>query len=228
MNVFLKFNRGVKAFRVAIIFGLLAFGSIGFAYQSLISTGDMLSPGQYGASLETQFVTQNNSGANLVGRFDGAYSRDLNYRAELGFGSTDFHASGMVKWIPFPDVDKQPAIGLMGGLGYAQYDDNSEVSLKAYPLISKRFIVDIGEIVPYASLPIGIRSYGGETLVPVQFTAGSELKTLYFKDLTFFAEIGFNLSNSFSYISFAALYRFGDSTDSVGNGTTGGDVSGFN
>ena len=227
MNEVSKLKDSAKVFRVAVLFGLISFGANAFGYQSLIATGDMLTPGEYAASLETQFVTQNNSGANLVGRFDGAYNRDLNYRAEVGFGSTDFHMGGLVKWVPYPDVEKQPAIGLMGGIGYAQYEDNTEISIKVYPLISKRFIIDIGEIVPYASLPVGISSYDGETFVPVQLTGGAELKTLYFKDLTFFAEIGFNLSNSFSYISFAALYRFGDSTTSVGNGTSGGDVSGF-
>lgn len=214
-----------------------AFSANTYAYFGTVTTGDMLVPGQYSGGLETQFVTNEDSGANLVGHFEGALNEDFNYLAELGFGTTDFHSSARLKWVPFPDVDRQPAIGLIGGLGYSQYDDSSELSFRIQPIVSKKFVTDIGDLIPYVSLPVGVRSYDDETFSPVQLVFGAELKTLYFKNLTFFGEVGFELSDAFTYISFAGVYRFGDGIGGVSSGGSSKprpsqgqpeDVSGFN
>src|SRR5690606_13854627 len=104
-------------------------------------------------------------------------SDDSNVRGIIGFGTTDFQVGGFYKWVPIPDVEGQPAIGFAAGVLYARTEGLNDLSLRFHPLISKQYQIDWGEITPYGSIPIGIRSIDGETDVPVQAVIGAELKT---------------------------------------------------
>lgn len=189
---------------VAILF----FTPQAWAFYSVMDTGDLLDPGHYRVGAETQFITNEDSGVNLVSRFDMGLNEDSNLRAELGFGTTDLHLGAFYKWIPIPDYEQQPAIGFSSGVVFAQYSGHTELSLRFHPIVSKGFEVEFGKITPYASLPFGLRSYDDDTDVPVQLALGSDL---YFSQLDlwhFKAEIGFDLSEAFTYISFGATLDF--------------------
>lgn len=175
------------------------------AYYSVMDTGEIIPEGRYKLGLESQFITDDDSGINLVGRFDHWVSEELNFQGLLGFGEVDLHAGGFVKWIPFPDFDEQPAIGLKAGMLYAREDGVNELSFRLYPLISKTFTSNIGEWTPYASLPIGFRTIDGETDVPVQLAFGSQWKTDHFENLQFVGEVGLDVSDAYTYISIGAV-----------------------
>lgn len=178
------------------------------AFYSTMDTGDVLPEGKYSIGAETQFITNNDSGANLVTRFDGGISEEAGFRGELGFGTTDLHLGAFFKWIPIPDYDQQPAIGITSGLVFAEYSGHSEVSLRFHPIISKGFATEFGKITPYGSLPFGLRSYNDDTDVPVQMTLGSELFFSQIPLWRFKGEVGFDLNDAFTYISIGASLDF--------------------
>lgn len=188
-----------------------------FAYLSTVDTGDLLEEGKNQVIVEGQFVTDPDGGANFVGRFDGAIDDSTGWRALLGFGSTDFEVGGFIKWIPIPDVDDQPALGLLAGVLYSRDFGDSELAVRVHPIVSKKFSLEIGDLTPYASIPIGFHSRGekriyddgdeqDKNIFPLQLTAGTFFKPKSFENLRFGAELGFSLSEANTYFSiFGAL-----------------------
>lgn len=175
------------------------------AYYETLTTGNLLERGQYAATGSGQFITSGDDGFNVVGMLDSGLTADSNLRAVVGFGTTDFHLGGYYKWVPIPDVDNQPAVGIMGGVVYARHEQFDELSLRFHPLISKAFEVEVGDITPYASLPFSLRSVDGDFDVPLQAVVGAELKTFHYENIKFISEIGFDVSKSFTYFSIGMI-----------------------
>ncbi len=192
--------------RSLVIFLVSVLSAPAFAYYTFQDTGSLLAPGQYAVGGELQFRTSDDSGVNILGRFDGGWRDDLNYRAIVGFGDTDFQAGGFVKWVPIPDYDNQPAIGLSVGGLLATYESNTEFSLRLYPFISKQFDVEVGQLTPYASLPLGLRTYDGDSDNTTQLILGTKYVHPEMKGAHYFAEIGFDLDDAFSYFSVGATF----------------------
>lgn len=190
----------------AVTLGFIAPQS--WAFYSTMDTGEVLEQGKYQIGAETQFITNNDSGANLIGRFDGGISEEAGFRGEVGFGTTDLHLGGFFKWVPIPDYQDQPAIGITSGLVFAEYSGHSELSVRFHPIVSKGFTTEFGKITPYGSIPFGLRSYDNDTDVPVQLTGGSELHFNEIPLWRFKAEVGFDLNDAFTYISLGASLDF--------------------
>lgn len=185
------------------------------AYFSTVDNGEVLKEGQFQAMFAPQIIFNNYDGGNYVGRLDMGLSEGLSARGILGFGKVDFQIGGMVKWIPFPDTTSQPAIGGEAGLIVARIGSRTQYNLRFHPLLSKRIETEIGDVIPYGSLPIGVTVNSGvvdETFVPVQLVGGAELRPLEMKNWSFFGEVGVNLTRSFGYVTAAIAYRFDDTS----------------
>ena len=196
----------------ALATATISFARPALAYFSTIDTGDLVAPEHYRASIEPQLILNNYDGGNVVGRFDAGLNRDSSVRGILGFGKVQYDAGAMYKYVPFPDVGQQPAIGGEAGIDFARVNGQSEISLRFHPLISKRFDTVYGDITPYGSLPIGITNRGDETFVPIQVSGGAMWTPDGHKDMHVFGELGLNVSRAFSYVSVALAYDFDDST----------------
>jgi hypothetical protein len=177
-----------------------------FAFYTFQDTGDLLKEGQMRWATEVQFITSGDDGANIIGRLDKGYSEEVNLRFEAGVGTTDYVFGGYVKWVPFPDFDKQPAIGFQGGVHVASFEDETELALRFTPFASKEFDTDIGLLTPYAALPFAFRSYNDESDIPLFFTLGSRYRHPEFQHCDFTAELGFDVSDAFSYLSIGAIF----------------------
>ncbi len=182
----------------------LALGQPAHAYYSTLDNGNMLKPGHYRMLGEVQFVTEGDSGMNLSARLDGAINEEMGWRGQFGFGTTDFFGGGFVKWVPIPDIDRQPAVGLLGGVLYARHSRVDQLSLRVHPFISKAFVVEFGEFTPYAALPFGLRNTEDDTELTIQLALGSEFKPNAWKHIGLFAEIAFDVREAFPYFSLAA------------------------
>lgn len=182
------------------------------AYFSTIDTGDVIAPGTFQASLEPQLILNRYDGFNMVGRFDTGINEESSVRGILGFGKVDFQIGALYKYIPFPDAGNQPAIGAEAGIIYARVNGETEFSFRLHPLVSKRLETEIGDLTPYVSIPLGITSRKDETIGPVQFVAGAELRPLNYQSISFFGELGLNVAKSFSYVSAAVAWRFDEDT----------------
>ncbi len=194
--------------KIALLFFSMALSAPLWAYNTTLDTGRLLQEGHYKLGLESQFVTSGDDGINVAGRFDGPINDELNWRAQAGVGTTDGFLGGYIKWIPYPDLEKQPAVGLIAGVQYARFSGLDELALRAHPLVSKQFNLDLGEVTPYASLPIGLRSLDGETDLTVQFALGSEFRPQAWEKIRLMAELAFDVRKSFSYFVVGASLEF--------------------
>lgn len=179
-------------------------------YFSTIDTGELVSPTQYQMILEPQLILNKYDGINMIGRLDTGLNESSSIRGILGFGKVDFQIGGMYKYVPFPDTDKQPAIGGEVGAILARVNGQTEFSVRIHPLISKRLETEVGDVIPYASLPLGVTTKPDKTFVPVQIVGGAEFRPLNIANLSLFTELGINITEAFSYISLAAAWRFDD------------------
>lgn len=178
----------------------------GFSYYTFQDTGDLLAPDRYAVGAELQFRTSKGSGTNLMGRFEGSIDDEWNYRGYVGLGDVDVVVGGHAKWVPIPDYENQPAMGVtMGGL-IASYESDTEFSARVTPFTSKSFEASFGQLTPYAALPVGVRTFDGETDSTLQLTLGSRFIHPEMLGAHYFGEVGFDLNNTFGYISFGATF----------------------
>src|SRR5690606_19036330 len=90
----------------------------------------------------------------------------------------------------------------------------SEFTLRLEPLVSKRFATTFGYLVPYGSLPVGLkhRTKGNDKNdLAIQLVGGTEIAVDKLQGVRFMAEAGVELDHAFNYISLAAIFDFDDS-----------------
>lgn len=204
-----------KLVSAALLIATISFSQLANAFYTFQETGDLLAPDRYAVGTELQFRTSNGSGVNILGRVDGGFSDEWNYRGFIGLGDTDFQVGGHLKWVPFPDFEKQPAIGVTFGGHIASYavgdrGSKTEFALRTMPFISKSYEAEVGQFTPYASLPLGLRTYDEETDATVQLALGTRFIHPEMLGAHYFAEVGFNLDNVFAYISVGANFPLND------------------
>jgi hypothetical protein len=187
-----------------LIILLLSLGPLLANAYSTLDHGNVTPPRTYRGMLELQGAT----GLNVVGRMDMGIDESSGVRAILGTGATALQWGLYYKWVPIPDYRKQPAMGLLGGFTVTQMDGKSAVTMKVHPMISKRLTSDIGDVVPYISVPVGIRFSDGKTTVPVLLALGAELQANYLNKFSLWIEGGANISNAEGYISLAGSHAF--------------------
>jgi hypothetical protein len=183
-----------------------------FALYTFMDSGDMLEAGRYATGTELQAITSGDEGINFLGKIDGGLNDEFNFRASVGTGHTDFQIQGLLKWVPIPDTDSQPAIGISTGLLWARYefkraDTENEFTVRVIPFVSKRFETENrGVITPFAALPFGIRDYGSESDVPFNLVLGSKYAHPDVTGVTFIGELGLDIDESFDYVTIGAIF----------------------
>ncbi|MNS56561.1 hypothetical protein D3C72_894230 [compost metagenome] len=186
------------------------------AYLSIAESGEVLPRDKYQIGLEPQFLTNRGGGFNANVFFDAPINDATSARVSLGGGEIDFNAFASVKYIPFPDVDNQPAIGIRGGVGIAREDSENWLVAQAAPLISKKFDTEIGMTVPYIAIPFNFLNTKEENYTGSNIVFGSELHYNEAPNVKFGAEVGAELNKSYSYISIFASFPF-DSSKGFGH-----------
>ncbi len=194
---------------LVLSFAFLLLSVPAFAYNSVIQTGDVVDPGAFQAAIIPQVIFNRFNGVNADLVLDVGVDNGSSARGLIGIGSgVDFEVGGLYKYVPFPDTERQPAIGGEFGIVFARTVGKSEVDLRFNPLISKKLETEVGDFSPYLSLPIGVAIRDGETLLPIQLAVGTELRLLSTPSLSFFIEGGFNVYQAFGYMSGAVAWRF--------------------
>lgn len=186
------------------------------AYLSIAESGEMLPQGKYQVGVEPQFLTNKGGGANLNVFLDTAISESMSARIAMGAGAVDFNAFASVKYMPFPDVDNQPAMGIRVGAGLARDEDQNLLQLQVAPLVSKKFDTEYGLAVPYLAVPFTFLNTKEENLVASNLSIGSEFHYVDWNQVTVGAEAGVDLNKSYSYISIFATFPF-ESQKGFGN-----------
>lgn len=191
---------------------LIFFAQASHAYYSVLDNNELLTKGNYKLTGTGQIFTDEGGGVDLSTRFDAAINEDFGVRGILGFGEVDFFAGAMLRWVPIPDIENQPAVGVHTGLIYGNDGDYRDFTVRIEPVVSKVFDQNGTIFTPYASLPLGIRFRDGEyeddTDLVWQLVAGSQLQLPAFKKLQFIGEIGLDLNKAPSYINLGAVLYF--------------------
>lgn len=196
----------VTASFIATVLSLVCYPFSSHAFYSVHETGDLLKPEQMQIGGELQLITNNDEGVDLVGRFDKGFDEDRNLRFEVGTGTTDFFLGGYVKWVPYPDFEKQPALGVNFGAHYAHYESNNELTLRAIPFASKKIESTDGDFTPYVSLPLGLGTYDDDSVTPLQIVFGTRYHHPDFAHCDFSAELGIELNDAPTYFSISAIF----------------------
>jgi hypothetical protein len=197
-------------FSTAALLALSALSSSALAYMSVLDTGEIPQPGVVKATGAAQLRTDQ-SALNVNAIMDLGLSDEYGLRGLVGGGSTDFYLGALLKWMPIPDTDGQPAIGFNAGLLFARDEGNRDLNFRFEPLVSKKFVSDQATFTPYASLPLGIRNREvrgakNKTDLTTQFVVGTQFHMENWQDLHAIAEVGVDIADALSHISIGVVY----------------------
>lgn len=179
------------------------------SYLSLGESGEILAGKDYQIGLAPQIITNNDSGLNAGAFLDAVWTDSMSSRFMLGAGEVDFYTSGSLKYIPFPDFERQPAMGIKASLWYAREGSINITTFHLAPMVSKKYQTsEYGTLVPYAAYGISFYSADGESENGHQFFIGTDWKSPYVENVNFTAECAFSLQDSTSSISVFASIPF--------------------
>ena len=201
------FSQLIRSFGLGVVSMVMAGTS--WATQGFLDTGDILETGRHRAQAGLVGATSGDTGMDFFARFATPIHRDAEIQAELGAGgSSDVFAGAYIKYVPFPDFGRQPAVGVRAGYGFTQYTGESASAFQVQPLVSKLWPSELGEFTPYFALPISITNRDDESFIPMQAVIGSAFKPNQLEKVNFKLEYGMNVIRSFNYIGFSAEVLF--------------------
>lgn len=197
---------------VRSLFVLTFISSLSLAnYLSIGESGEILNKGNYRLGASLQSSSAGRGGLNVGTFVDMGMSDDMSARFLFGVGSIDFHLGGSFKYIPFPDFENQPAIGLKASAWLARISDTSTTAVQISPLISKKVDIKKVELTPYFAVPVSVIFTKNTSVTGSQFVVGSEYQHPELENVLFSGEIALNLNNSESGFAIFASIPF-DST----------------
>jgi len=204
-------NKTQKLIQIIGIFASAFFLSrISHAFLTLHETAEILPANYYKIGLAPQAVLSDGGGFNLGFYVDTHIDGDLDGRIEFGGGNTDFWTQASVKWVPFPDVDKQPAMGGRVAVIYARDEEKNYMGFQITPIFSKKADTRYGDMIPYVGLPITWFSSKSRSYTSTQFTVGAEWFNVNNKQIG--SEFNLNLNNALTSVSVYFNFPFESST----------------
>lgn len=195
-----------------IFISTLFLAKTSFAYLSLSETGELIKENNFRIGVAPQFILTgggaSKSGESNAGVFlDLPIQPDMNARINVGSGSTaDFWTSASLKWVPYPDYKKQPAIGGRAAFIYARKNSSTTYNLQLTPIFSKIIESQWGKLVPYAGLPLTFSFGGSKNTSAIQFVVGAEW--IEKPDYQVGAELDMSLSEAPTAITFHVNFPF--------------------
>jgi len=197
---------------LSLIFVIL-YSTSCLAFFSLMDTTQLKKQGEYKILGEGQILFDDPKGFNLNSRFSTGLSEESEIQFEAGLGSIDYYMGAFWKWIPFPDTNEQPGLGLRTGATFANINNYSTYGFNVTPMISKMIDSDFGRFTPYGGIQMGLQKNTNDTFFSMQATIGLEWTPSAWdhpqiKDFNFMLEYGVEVDDSFDYLSFGASYNF--------------------
>lgn len=200
-NKFFKWIQIISIFATAFILSRYSH-----AFLTVNETAEILPENYYRLGVAPQLIVSDGGGFNAGFFADTHLDDDLDARITAGGGETDFWTQASVKWVPFPDVEKQPAMGARAGVIFVRDEDHNYTGIQLTPIFSKKADTRYGNMIPYAALPITWLSGKQKTYTATQFTVGAE----WFpeEDKHIGAEFNLNLDKALSSVSVYFSFPF--------------------
>lgn len=184
----------------------LAASAPAFAHLTIGESNDITPAGILKLGVEPQIRMSEGSGANIGFFMDASIKEDLSWRAYLGLGETDMSAGASFKYVPFPDFEQQPAVGIRGDIVLGREANETFTVFRVAPMVSKQMQTEDALFIPYLAIAGGMMGYKGGSDTIGQLILGSDIRPDNLKNMQFNAELGTNLNKTFSYISFNVVY----------------------
>jgi hypothetical protein len=206
-RISVKALRILTALSTTLLLGLPA----AHAYLTIGESTEVPKAADYQVGFEPQILTDGGGGSNFTAYFDSPFNDATTGRLWLGAGKIDFNVGATVKYVPFPDVDTQPGIGFRAGGFFARKSDLNILTLQLAPIFSKKWNTDAGLFIPYVAVALDLTNTKDRNYTGSQFVIGTEYKTTEIPNMYFGTEVGFNLQDSYSYISGNITFPFDSS-----------------
>ena len=181
--------------------------------HSTLETGEVVD--RIRANVSTQWLINGEyEGIGVMGHLEVPLSESSSWKVGLGKGSDiNLQVDGSWKWIPIPDYEGQPAVGLVSGVTYIHCpcpnsSSASAFGLYAHPILSKKIDANFGTFNTYTGPLLGFMFNDNNTWYPIRFTLGSELIIDGMKNLGFILEGSLNLKNSANSVALGIGYIF--------------------
>lgn len=181
-----------------------------YSHLTVLETAEILPENYYVLGVAPQLRLSDGGGFDLGVFADMHAFQDTDARITVGGGETDFWTMASLKWVPFPDVDRQPAMGLKAGLGYVRDSGINITEFQITPIISKRAHTQYGQMIPYLAIPITHQVYKDSSYTASQLTVGAEWFPR--EDRHIGAELNLELKNSTSSVAVYFSFPFESST----------------
>ncbi len=172
------------------------------AMTSLFESGSVVNRGEYKTTLSTQFLNGNDtSSIQLVGQVETGVSESESFKLSLGAGGSSYaQFGGSYKWIPYPDIAGQPALGGVAAVRYsANRSTDNDFVIQVGPIVSKYIQFATGAFDVYSSMLFGTK-VSSEWELPINFNLGAEIETIRIPDLKLYAELAIALNSASSHI----------------------------
>lgn len=189
-------------------FALLLATTARAGYLAIGESGEMLPENEYQFGVAPQILLNEGGGGNVDVFMDAPYSDSTSFRIQAGAGKIDFHAGAGVKFVPFPDVDRQPALGGKASVWFGRVGDNNALTLQLAPMVSKKFVDADNTYAPYAAIAANITSAKDRNFTGTQFVFGSDARLASWREALLTAEIALNLKDSYSAFTFCMAFPF--------------------
>lgn len=173
------------------------------SYLAIGESGEIPEVGDYKLGIAPQLLLNEGGGANVGVFMDAPIREDFSLRGMAGTGQVDFHVGASAKYIPFPDIANQPAMGGRVAIWYAREGDVNITTMQFAPLLSRKVDMENMHLTPYAAIPINVTSMKERNYTGVQFVAGTEWVSKSMPNLLWSGEIAFNLNDSYSALNFS-------------------------
>jgi hypothetical protein len=207
----MKKNNAFKWVQVISIFATaFLLSRYSHAFLTLNETAEILPENYYRLGVTPQLIVSSGGGFNAGFFADAHVHDDIDARITAGGGETDFWVQASAKWVPFPDVERQPAMGGRAAVIYARDEDHNYTGFQLTPIFSKKADTRYGNMIPYVGLPITWFTGKHRNYTASQFTVGAEWFPESDKHVG--TEFNLNLDNSLSSISVYFSFPFEGST----------------
>jgi hypothetical protein len=193
---------------ISILF--FTFSNSQAAYISILESGEILSQDKkYQIGFAPQIMTSEPTGLNVAMFLDAAWADSLQSRFTLGVGELDFYTGASLKYVPFPDVARQPAIGIKASVWHARIESDNITTLHIAPMVSKKFQTEKqGLWIPYTAIGLSSYELGGKSKSGMQFFMGSDWKAPDLPEYTFTGEVALDVEDSIGHVTVSIAIPF--------------------
>jgi hypothetical protein len=185
------------------------------AFAGIFNTVHFVDPGKVAIGLEPELTFSDGAGMGFNFKVTEGVSDLLNVAEIIGTGGgpRQFRVGLDADWDFFPDIDRQPGIGLLTrGMYYripdslineSDGDTTGRLEITAAPYIHKAFVSGTGDsketVDPFVAVPIGLAFTSGQYVWTSQLVVGSMFQSS--EKVAFSMELGFELNHTETYIS---------------------------